>query len=81
MKVKNELTSLDDKFRIANKVNAKYLESGSEKSKLLDELYEEVGTDAENVLTHTIDLKKEGKIFFFKVRLCHAINFAQCCKY
>lgn len=61
MKIKSDLTSLDDKFRIANKVNAKYLESGREKSNLLDELYKEVGVDTEKVLENTIDLKKEGE--------------------
>ena len=38
MRVQNDATSLNDKLRIANKVNSKYLESLADKSKLLEEL-------------------------------------------
>ena len=61
---KNDLTSLDDKLRIANKVNNKYLELGGQKSDTLDSLLEEVGTEAETVLEngHCGDKKKEGEV-------------------
>ena len=38
MKVKNDATSLNDKLRIANKVNNKYQEALAEKKKLLEDL-------------------------------------------
>ena len=47
MNVKNELTSLDDKLRIAQKVNAKYLGLGQEKIEALGQLVQEVGAEAE----------------------------------
>ena len=47
MNVKNELTSLDDKLRIAQKVNAKYLGLGQEKIEALGQLVQEVGSEAE----------------------------------
>lgn len=49
-KFKNELTSLDDKLRIADKVHAKYLGLGQEKIHLLQQLIAEVGAEAEFIL-------------------------------
>ena len=66
MKVKNDLTSLDDKFRIANKVNAKFLEAGSQKTSILEDLYKVVGVDTEKVLENSFDFKKNGKLNSFR---------------
>ena len=52
-KFKNELTSLDDKLRIAGKVHTKYLELGQEKISVLQELLAEVGAEAEFILAKT----------------------------
>jgi len=49
-KFKNELTSLDDKLRIADKVHQKYLELGQEKISILKQLLLEVGSEAEFIL-------------------------------
>jgi len=49
-KFKNELTSLDDKLRIADKVHLKYLELGQEKIQILQQLLLEVGSEAEFIL-------------------------------
>ena len=64
LKSKNDLTSLDDKLRIANKVNTKYLELGEEKRVSLEHLVREVGEEAEAVLDNTFipaAKKKDGK--------------------
>ena len=50
LKCKNDLTSLDDKIRIANKVNSKYLKLGSEKSDTLESMTKDVGEEALTVL-------------------------------
>jgi len=64
VKVKNDLTSLDDKFRIANKVNAKFLEAGSQKTSILEDLYKVVGVDTEKVLENSFDFKKNAHVSF-----------------
>ena len=61
LKFNNEMTSLDDKLRIANKVNNKYLELGVEKTKLLEDLCAEVGKEADNIITNCSVIAKEGK--------------------
>ena len=70
LKFKSDLTSLDDKLRIANKVNNKYLElgwtdvkdyegwpwpSGGEKSESLMELVKEAGEEAALILENGIN--------------------------
>ena len=52
MKFKNDLTSLDDKLRIANKVNDKYLGLEKEKVETLRELCFECGVKSEEILTN-----------------------------
>ena len=54
-KVSREATSLADKLRIANKVNTKFLESLSEKSKQCEQLEAELGrsVDCLNILPST----------------------------
>jgi len=68
LKFKNDLTSLDDKLRIANKVNNKYLELGGEKSESLEELLREAGEEAElvleNGLASSLAKKKEAHVSF-----------------
>ena len=51
-KFKNDLTSLDDKLRIANKVNDKYLGLEKEKVDLLQELCLELGSPSEEILAN-----------------------------
>lgn len=51
-KFKNDLTSLDDKLRIANKVNDKYLELGKEKIEKLKDLCFEIGVESEDILAN-----------------------------
>ena len=66
-KFKNELTSLDDKLRIADKVHLKYLELGQEKIKILQELLLEVGAEAEFILAKApVNVKgKRENVFKF----------------
>ena len=52
MKFKNDLTSLDDKLRIANKVNDKYLGLEQEKVESLKELCFEFGVQSEEILAN-----------------------------
>ena len=60
-KFKNELTSLDDKLRIADKVHLKYLELAQEKISLLQELLIQVGdVEAETIFALTSN-KAKGK--------------------
>jgi hypothetical protein len=63
LKFKNDLTSLDDKLRIANKVNTKYLGLGGEKSELLAGLLADVGEEGEAVLENGCSglKKKDGE--------------------
>ena len=61
MRVHNDATSLNDKLRIANKVNSKYLESKAEKSKLLEDLESELGSEDTNTLVVSL-AKTNGKI-------------------
>ena len=64
LKCKNDLTSLDDKLRIANKVNTKYLALGAERGNSLEHLVREVGEEAEAVLDNTFlpaAKKKDGE--------------------
>ena len=55
MRVQNDATSLNDKLRIANKVNSKYLESRAEKSKLLEELELEMESNDTNSLLSLVE--------------------------
>ena len=65
LKFKNDLTSLDDKLRIANKVNEKYLALENEKIEKLKDLCFEFGVQSEEILSnsqnHSIGIDK-GKI-------------------
>ena len=67
LKYKNDLTSLDDKLRIANKVNEKYLALENEKIEKLKDLCFEFGVQSEEILSnsqnHSIGIDK-GKIWF-----------------
>lgn len=54
------MTSLDDKLRIANKVNNKYLELRIEKNKILEGLCLEVGKESESMLANCSVIGKEG---------------------
>ena len=62
---KNDLTSLDDKLRIANKVNDKYLALERDKIEKLKDLCFEFGVQSEEILSnyqnHSIGIDK-GKI-------------------
>ena len=61
-KFKNELTSLDDKLRIAVKVHQKYLELGQEKISILQQLLLEVGSEAEFILAKApVNVKGKNK--------------------
>ena len=58
-KFKNELTSLDDKLRIADKVHLKYQELDQEKINLLQELLIQVGdVEAEKIFALTFNNTK-----------------------
>ena len=61
MNVKNELTSLDDKLRIAQKVNAKYLGLGQEKIEALGQLVQEVGAEAEFIFAEAEAARKNSR--------------------
>ena len=61
MNVKNELTSLDDKLRIAQKVNAKYLGLGQEKIEALGQLVQEVGAEAELIFAEAEAARKNSR--------------------
>ena len=60
MKVHNDATSLNDKLRIANKVNTKYLDASADKSKMLENLELELGMDY-NQLIALSNNNKPGK--------------------
>ena len=65
--VKNELTSLDDKLRIADKVHAKYLGLGHEKIEALGQLLREVGAEAEFIFAEAARKNSRGR-FLLRVR-------------
>jgi len=52
LKFKNDLTSLDDKLRIANKVNDKYLDLEKEKITKLKDLCFEIGDEYDRILAN-----------------------------
>ena len=60
MKVHNDATSLNDKLRIANKVNTKYLDASADKSKMLENLELELGMNY-NQLIAVSNNNKPGK--------------------
>ena len=65
LKFSNEMTSLDDKLRIANKVNNKYLELRVEKNKILEELCIDVGKESETIIANCSVIGKEGEFHIF----------------
>ena len=67
-KFKNDLTSLDDKLRIANKVNDKYLQLEREKTETLNLMSEEVGPGVEEILLNPPNKDGKGKIMNISVK-------------
>ena len=64
--VKNELTSLDDKLRIADKVHTKYIGLGHEKIEALGQLLREVGAEAEFIFAEEAARKNSRGRFSFR---------------